>query len=145
LTDVSVGRVGRAHGRDGSFYVDGAEVDFAVGTRLRVAGDEHEVVRRSGTDERPLIKLSGIDDPAALRGEPLLADQELEEDEYLVSDLVGCEIEGLGRVEGVLDAPSCALLEVGEDRILVPLIADAVKHVDVERRIIEVDRDFLGY
>jgi 16S rRNA processing protein RimM len=145
LTEVTVGRVGRAHGRDGSFYVDGPDAAFEVGSRLRVAGAEHEVVRRGGTDERPLIRLAGVEDPALLRGEPLLAEQDLEEDEYVVSDLVGCEIDGLGRVERVLDAPSCPLLEVGEDGVLIPLVADAVKHVDLERRIIEVDREFLGF
>ena len=45
----------------------------------------------------------------------------------------------------MLDAPSCPLLEVGDDGLLIPLIGDAVKRVDLDRRIIEVDRDFLGY
>jgi 16S rRNA processing protein RimM len=145
LTEVTGGRVGRAHGRDGSFYVDEARADFPEGSHVRVAGDVHEVVRRAGTDDRPLIRLAAIDDPAPLRGELLLVEEELEEGEYLASDLIGCEVPGLGRVERVLDAPSSPLLEVGEQRLLVPLIADAVKHVDLERRIIEVDRDFLGY
>jgi 16S rRNA processing protein RimM len=145
LTEVTAGRVGRAHGRDGSFYVEAAAFDFRQGSHVRVSGSEHEVVRRAGTDDRPLIRLAGINDANALRGEILLVEEELEEDEYVVSDLVGCEIPGLGRVERVLDAPSCPLLEVGEDGHLVPLIGDAVKHVDLERKIIEVDRDFLGY
>jgi len=145
LTEVTAGRVGRAHGRDGSFYVDGAAFDFPEGSRVSVAGSEHEVVRRAGTDDRPLIRLGGIDDPNALRGEILLVEEELEDDEYLVSDLVGCQIPGLGRVERVLDAPSCTLLEVGEEGHLVPLIGDAVKRVDLVGKIIEVDRDFLGY
>jgi 16S rRNA processing protein RimM len=145
LTEVTGGRVGRAHGRDGSFYVDDARSGFSEGSRVRVAGAEHEVVRRAGTDDRPLIRLAGVDDPAPLRGELLLIEEELEEGEYLVSDLVGCEVPGLGRVGRVLEAPSAPLLEVGDARVLVPLIGDAVKHVDLERRIIEVDRDFLGY
>jgi 16S rRNA processing protein RimM len=145
LTEITGGRVGRAHGRDGSFYVDEAQALFAEGSRVRVGGAAHEVLRRAGTDDRPLIRLAGIDDPGALRGEVLLVEGELEDGEYLVSDLVGCEVPGLGRVERVLDAPSCPLLEVGDDALLVPLVGDAVKHVDLERRIIEVDRDFLGY
>jgi 16S rRNA processing protein RimM len=145
LTEVTAGRVGRAHGRDGSFYVDEPVAPFELGSRVRVAGAEHEVVRRAGTDDRPLIKLDGVADPAALRGEILLVDEELEDDEYLVSDLLECEVPGLGRVERVIDAPSCTLLEVGDEGHLVPLISDAVKQVDLERKIIEVDRDFLGY
>ena len=43
----------------------------------------------------------------------------------------------------VIAAPSCDLLEVGDDAILVPLISDAVKRVDTEARLIEVDTAFL--
>jgi 16S rRNA processing protein RimM len=145
LTEVTAGRVGRAHGRDGSFYVDAPVAAFELGLHIRVAGAEHEVIRRAGTDDRPLIKLDGVEDPAALRGEIMLVEEELEDDEYLVSDLLECEVPGLGRVRRVVDAPSCTVLEVGEEGHLVPLIPDAVKQVDLERKIIEVDRDFLGY
>ncbi|MEA2492829.1 MAG: hypothetical protein QOJ29_740, partial [Thermoleophilaceae bacterium] len=34
MTEVSVGRVGRAHGLDGSFYVEQAAFDFALGTSV---------------------------------------------------------------------------------------------------------------
>ena len=145
MTLVTAGRVGKAHGRDGSFYVEEPRFDFAEGSRVRLADAEHEVVRRAGTDDRPLIRLDGVEDPSPLRGEIMLMDDTLEEGEYLVSDLLGCEVPGLGRVERVLDAPSCTLLEVGEEGQLIPLIGDAVKHVDIERKIIEVDRDFLGF
>jgi 16S rRNA processing protein RimM len=142
--------VGRAHGRDGSFYVSHADHPLPLGTQLRIGGAEREVVRRAGTDDRPIIRLTGIDDReavVALQGEVLLIDEAespIGEDEYLVSDLIGCEVPGVGYVERVLDAPSCALLEVGHDGILIPLVSDAVKQVDLERRVIEVDREFLG-
>lgn len=145
MTLVTAGRVGRTHGRDGSFYVEAPQIDFAEGTRVLLGDVEREVVRRAGTDDRPLIRLQGIDDPGEVRGELMLIDGELEEGEYLVADLLGCEVPGLGRVERVLDAPSCTLLEVGDEGHLVPLIGDAVKRVDLEGGIIEVDRDFLGY
>jgi len=144
LTEVSAGRVGKVHGRDGSFYVENPSIAFELGSYVRIAGSDHEIVRRAGTDDRPLIKLAGIDDPAAVRGEVLLTDAELEPDEYLVSDLIGCEVPGIGYVERVLDGPSCDVLEVGMDGVLVPLVGDAVKRVDLDARIIEVDRDFLG-
>jgi ribosomal 30S subunit maturation factor RimM len=44
----------------------------------------------------------------------------------------------------VLDGPSCELLEVGEDALLIPFVSDAVKRVDIHERVIEIDRDFLG-
>jgi len=148
LTQITVGHVGRAHARDGSFYVDGASHLLPEGLRVGIGGREYEIARRAGTDDRPLVRLAGVDDrnaAIALQGEPIVAEGELEEGEYLAADLVGCEVPGLGRVERVLDAPSCSLLEVGEDALLVPLVGDAVKHIDLERKIIEVDREFLGY
>jgi 16S rRNA processing protein RimM len=150
LSEVSAGRVGRPHGRDGSFYVDRPAHPLAEGTVVRVAGADRRVERRAGTDDRPLIRLEGVGDrdaATALRGEFLLldvADAPLEEGEFIVADLVGCRIEGLGFVERVLDGPSCDVLEVGEEAVLVPLVSDAVKRVDLERRIIEIDREFLG-
>jgi 16S rRNA processing protein RimM len=145
LTLVTAGRVGKAHGRDGSFYVHDSRADFELGSTIQIGEQTHEITRRDGTDDRPLIKLAGVDDPSAIRGEIMLVDEELEDDEYLAADLIGCEVPGLGRVERVLDAPSCALLEVGEDAHLIPLIGDAVKKVDLENKRIEVDRDFLGF
>lgn len=145
MTLVTAGRVGKPHGRDGSFYVDDPRFDFAAGSRVRLADAEHEVVRRAGTDDRPLIRLDGLGDPSVVAGEILLVDEQLEDDEYLVADLIGCEVPGLGTVKRVIEAPSASLLEVGDEDHLIPLIGDAVKRVDLERRIIEVDRDFLGY
>jgi 16S rRNA processing protein RimM len=145
LTLVTAGRVGKAHGLDGSFYVDEPRTGFELGSTVQLGDAEHKIIRRDGIDDRPLIKLEGVEDPREVRGEILLVDEQLEEGEYLVADLLGCEVPGLGRVERVVDAPSCALLEVGDEGHLIPLIGDAVKQVDLERKIIEVDRDFLGY
>jgi 16S rRNA processing protein RimM len=150
LTDVSAGRVGRAHGRDGSFYVANPAHGFAVGGTVKLAGVERRIERRAGTDARPLIRLDGIEDreaAAALLGETLLVDQvqaPLAEDEWIVSDLVGCHIEGIGYVERVLKGPSCDVLEVGPDSVLIPFVSDAVKRVDRDAHVIEVDRAFLG-
>jgi ribosomal 30S subunit maturation factor RimM len=48
----------------------------------------------------------------------------------------------------VLALPSCEVLEIerpgGEPDLLVPLIQDAVRAVDVDRREIDVDLGFLG-
>ena len=73
---VGAGRVGRAHGLDGSFYVDAPAEPLAEGTEVTVAGRATVVERRAGTDARPLVRLRGIDDrdaAAALRGELLLS------------------------------------------------------------------------
>jgi 16S rRNA processing protein RimM len=143
LTLVTAGRVGKPHGRDGSFYVEGPRHALPEGTDLTVAGRTHRILRRAGTDERPLIRLAGLDDARPLRGELLLVEDELAEDEWLAADLVGCRVPGLGSVTQVVDGPSCSVLEL-DDGTLVPFISDAIERVDLEAREIRVREGFLG-
>jgi 16S rRNA processing protein RimM len=150
LTDaarlVSVGQVGRAHGRDGSFYVEHPDGGLEIGLELTVAGERRRVERRDGTAERPLLRLSGVADraaAAALHGELLLAADEGRDHEWLVEDLVGLRVESLGAVRRVIDAPSCAVLEL-EDGTLIPFVEDAIQSVDPDAGIIRVDLSFLG-
>ena len=144
---VSAGRVGRAHGLDGSFYVEQTAEPLAPGTDVTVAGHAARVERRAGTDARPIVRLSGVGDrdaAEALRGERILVDGgDLAEDEYLTADLVGCEVVGIGEVRRVIAGPSCDVLEVGDDGVLVPFISDAIRRVDTADRVIEVDAVFL--
>lgn len=146
MTAVSAGRIGKPHGRDGSFWLDAAAAELAEGDEVQVAGRTATVVRSDGTESRPLLRLTGFDEReavVALRGEQLLVEATLAEDEWLAGDLVGCSVDGMGEVARVLDGPTCDLLEL-DDGTLVPLVADAVAHVDVEARRIEINRRFLG-
>jgi 16S rRNA processing protein RimM len=146
---VTAGRVGRPHGLDGSFKVLDAVHTLEVGTVVTVAEQQTRVRSRRGTDAQPIVALQGVrsrEDAAALGGQLLLLsepDAPLGEGEWLAEDLVGCEVEGIGRVVRVMDGPSCDVLEVGEGT-LVPLVSDAVLEVDTDRRRIRVDRAFLG-
>ncbi len=139
--------MGRAHGLDGSFYVEHVTEPLDSGAEVVVAGRSRQIERRAGTDERPILRVTGVVDrnaAEALRGEPILVDGgELAEGEFLIADLVGCEVPGLGTVRRVIAAPSCDLLEVGDDKVLVPLISDAVTRIDTAGRLIEVDLAFL--
>jgi len=141
LTLVTAGRVGKPHGLDGSFYVDGASHPLPVGTALTLADRPHEVERRAGTDERPLIRLAGVDDPRELRGELVLVEAELAEDEWLAADLLRCSVPGHGRVVRLLDGPSCSVLEL-EDGVLVPFISDAIE--SVQEGEIRLNEGYLG-
>jgi ribosomal 30S subunit maturation factor RimM len=78
---------------------------------------------------------------------------ELEEDEWWATDLEGCAVRDGSREVGVvarlLALPSCEVLEVarsepGTPDLLVPLVRDAVRDVDLDRRVIDVDLRFLG-
>ena len=145
---VAAGRVGRPHGLDGSFHVIDPRERLDEGTEVTVAGRRAVVERRAGTDDRPIVRISGVADRDAaseLGGASLLVPAgDLDEGEYLTADLVGCQVRGIGEVRRVLSAPSCDLLEVGDEAVLVPLISDAVKHVDLDAKLIEVDLAFLG-
>jgi 16S rRNA processing protein RimM len=70
----------------------------------------------------------------------------LEEDEYWADDLVGLVVvdgdREVGRVERVVSLPSCEVLEVGE--LLIPLVGDAVRDVDLAAGRVDVDLAFLG-
>jgi 16S rRNA processing protein RimM len=74
----------------------------------------------------------------------------LGDDEWWPEQLEGCRVEDAGRavgvVRGVRTLPSCDVLEVeraGGGELLVPLVRDAVRSVDVGARRIDVDLAFL--
>jgi 16S rRNA processing protein RimM len=156
---LSAGRVGRPHGLDGSFHVTRPRARvLALGATVTVAGADVEIVRLAGTEARPIVRLAGHDSRdavQALRGADLMVRRAdlppLEEDEWYAEDLEGCRVVDGGREVGVvrrmLAYPSCELLEVetgtgGE--LLVPLVSDAVRDVDIAAQRIDVDLSFLG-
>jgi 16S rRNA processing protein RimM len=164
---LRAGTVGRAHGLDGSFHVTGvAQSVFAaleLGAEVRVGSELRRVTRLAGHPARPLMRLEGCsrrEDAEALRGAELTvaraAAPALEEDEWWAEDLEGCTVRDGDRPVGVVSAllalPSCEVLEVRRDgeagarmpALLVPLIRDAVRSVDIERSEIDVDLRFLG-
>jgi 16S rRNA processing protein RimM len=153
------GRVGRPHGLDGSFHVTRPNAPLLrEAVNVRVDESELEITRRAGTDRSPILRLAGHDDrraAEALRGKDLMVARqtapELGEDEWWAEDLTGCDVHDGGRPVGVvrrlLELPSCEVLEVertGGGELLVPLVSDAVREVDLERRAIDVDLRFLG-
>ena len=118
-----------------------------------VDGVRRSIDRRAGTLERPILRLDGCasrEDAEALRGRTLEVPVEeapsLEAGEYWAHQLVGCRVTDgereLGVVERMVALPSCEALEVGE--LLIPMVRDAIRFVDVAARRIDVDSRFLG-
>ena len=143
MTLVTAGRVGKPHGLDGSFYVEGARHALPEGCSVLLGSEPRTVERRAGTDDRPLIRLSGVSDLRAFRQEVILVEDELEQGEWLAADLVGLTVPGMGRVARLVDAPSCTVLEL-DDGTLVPMVSDAIDRVDLDAGEIHVNREFLG-
>ena len=153
------GRVGRPHGLDGSFHVTRPNAQLLAGTATVVVDDrELHITRRAGTERRMILRLQDHDDRAAaesLRGKDLMVARtgapELGPDEWWAEDLAGCAVHdgdrAVGTVRRLIELPSCEVLEVersGAADLLVPLVTDAVREVDVDRRTIEIDLAFLG-
>jgi 16S rRNA processing protein RimM len=151
---LTVGRIGRPHGLDGSFYVVDPLPELPAKGGM-VSG--RRIVRRSGTTERPILRLEGSEsreDAEALRGTSLTVPREdtmLSEDEFWASDVEGCTVVSgdveVGVVLRMNVLPSVEVLEV--DRIdgsvlLVPLVRDCIRSIDLEARRIDIDLEFLG-
>jgi 16S rRNA processing protein RimM len=152
---LEAGRVGRPHGLDGSFHLTrpSPDVPLAEGAHVEVDGVARRVVRRAGTDEAPIVRLEGCDSREAadaLRGRALLVAEAdvppLGPGEYWAHELEGCRVvdgdREVGEVARMIALPSCEALEVG-DR-LIPLVRDAIRSIDRDARVIDVDLGFLG-
>jgi 16S rRNA processing protein RimM len=148
---IAAGRVGRPHGLDGSFYVVRPVAELLQeGTVVVVAGAERRIERRAGTDARPIVRLEGAasrDEAEALRGASLEAEPgPLAEGEFWAHELAGCRVvdgaRDVGVVARMIALPSCEALEVGDH--LIPLVRDAIRSVDLEARVIDVDMGFVG-
>ncbi len=157
-SSTEAGHVGRAHGLDGSFHVTRPRADvLADATHVIVVGERREIVRRAGTEARPILRLSGCESreaAEALRGQALLVERaalpELGADEWWPEDLEGCRVRDgdrdVGVVASVLVLPSCEALQVRREQgaeLLVPLVRDAVRAVDVKGRDIDIDLTFV--
>ena len=150
MTDwVRVGRVGKPHGLDGSFFVEQASEDalrFAVGATLYVGEEPASIVASKRAGGRPVIKL----DRAVERGAHLsvrAADlPPPEEGGYYVFQLVGLEVveqdgRRLGCVAEVAPGVANDVLEL-DSGVALPMVAACVLEVDRERGRIVVASGF---
>jgi 16S rRNA processing protein RimM len=154
------GLVGRPHGLDGSFYVMEPDVSLLeLGGTVSLGGLEREIVRRAGTDRRPILRVEGCenrDAAVALGGQELVVESAtrppLGPDEFSAEQLEGARVydgeHEVGVVLRLFGLPSCECLEVersgGGAALLVPLVRDAIREVDPERARIDIDLAFLG-
>jgi 16S rRNA processing protein RimM len=136
---IVVGRVGKSHGLDGSFVVEGASETrehFVTGARLYVDGEAREVVGSKQARGRPVIRL----DQRVARGSELRVPRDAlaptAEDEYYVFQLVGLRVEEegggeLGTVEDVAPGVANDVLEL-DSGLALPMVEDCVLSVDLD-------------
>ena len=162
---VIVGQLGRPHGTAGAIRVvpTGPTLDtLGSGTKLvgrGPAGDRPLVlIDRSGAPPHIILRFEGVesrDQASALSGCSLLAPVDAlpaidDEATFYVRDLVGCAVfvEGspAGVVVDIIPGAANDALEIEHDgaRMLVPFITDAVSHLDVPARRVEVRAGFVN-
>ena len=146
---VRIGRVGKPHGLDGSFFVERGSEDkerFAVGAKLHVDGEPAKVVASKRSRGRPVIRL----DREPPRGAELAVPRDelppTGEDEYYEFQLIGLVVEeegghALGHVTAVLPGPANDVLEL-DSGLLLPLVGACVLQVDLDASRILISRGF---
>jgi 16S rRNA processing protein RimM len=137
---LDASRVGEDAMREGIV----ATLHFADGTSREMTV---RAVRRH--QDRPLIRLAGIDDATAaqaLTGAGVTiarSDAPLAAGEYFDDDLIGCRVidesqADCGTVSAVLHYPIQDMLVIGKQKTLLPLVRAFIAKVDVARKEIHV-------
>jgi 16S rRNA processing protein RimM len=146
---VPVGRVGRRHGLDGAFVVEGASEDperFAPGAQLYVGGEPAVVVESKRAGGRLVVRL----DREAERGAELAVSRaglaQPPDGEFYVFQLVGLAVEErggrvLGRVQDVAPGVANDVLEL-DSGVALPLVEECVLSVDLQGGRILVAQGF---
>jgi 16S rRNA processing protein RimM len=146
---VRIGRVGKPHGLDGSFFVEQASEDearFAEGATLQVNGEPATVIGSKRSGGRPVIRL----DREVPRGAELSVPRSdlppTEAHEYYAFELVGLAVEEeggreLGRVSEVQPGIANDVLQL-DSGFALPVVDACVLEVDLEARRILVARGF---
>jgi 16S rRNA processing protein RimM len=146
---ITIGKVGKTHGLEGSFVVEDASEDpdrFEPGATLLVEGEPAEVVERKRAGGRLVVRL---DRPVARGAALQIRRADLPEPEpgsYYVFQLVGLEVEEeggrtLGTVAEVAPGIANDVLEL-DSGLALPLVGACVREVDLEQRRILVAPGF---
>jgi 16S rRNA processing protein RimM len=142
---VAVGRVGRPHGLDGSFVVEGAseaEERFAEGSTLWIDGAPARVVGSKRAGGRPVIRLDRPAERGAWLEIPRDRLSEPEEGSYYAFQLVGCDVEEeggrrLGRVARVAPGVANDVLEL-DTGLALPMAETCIRDIDLDAGTISV-------
>ena len=144
-----IGQIVGAFGIKGQVKVEmitSFESRFDKGNIVFLDGKPLKIEKSQFHKGRPLIKLAGIETMSqaeALQWKTLEAEggPEMEEDEYLLEDLIGLKVvtvegEELGVVDAIEDYPAHEILLVGE--IMIPLVDEFIKDIDLEDGVMTV-------
>ena len=146
---IPIGKVGRPHGIDGSFFVEQPSEDerwWKTGARFLAGGAPVEVVAHRTSSGRPVIKV----EPPVERGALIEVERAdlpaTGEDEYYAFELVGLDVaEENGRVLGKVTAVTAGVandvLEL-DSGVLLPMVEECVRSIDLDASRIVVAEGF---
>lgn len=148
---VPVGRIVGVFGIRGALKVEPLTdflERFEPKRRVWIAGQPYTILSVHVHNGQVRISVEGVDSPEAaeaLRGSLVTVPEEerpqLEEGEYRVGDLIGMDVVtdtgyDVGTLDAVLPYPAQDILKIGD--VLIPMSAQFVKEIDLERRTITV-------
>jgi 16S rRNA processing protein RimM len=152
---VEIGGVARAHGIRGEVVIITHDPDsetLGIVERIFVNGVERKIAGARDTHRGWLVQLEGVvtrNDAEALRGakvEVLRDELDLDPDDVLLSDLIGCKVvltDGTpwGEVAGIDAGPGQDRLIIHDNGVerLVPLVDVLVPKIDLDARVVTVD------
>jgi 16S rRNA processing protein RimM len=151
---VEIGRIARAHGIRGEVVIathdPGSDLLDRQST-LWIGGVAREVVQARSTPRGWLVQLAGVatrNAAEALRGQVVEVDRaalQLDEDDVLLDDLIGCRVQ---RVDGTPWGTIAAVEGGMQDRLVIhdgdierqlPLVDEFVTDIDLEAGVVTVD------
>ena len=152
---VEIGGIARAHGIKGEVVIVTHDPDSdtlgAVET-IYVAGTPRKIVQARDTHRGWLVALEGVttrNDAEALRGQVVEVDRdalELDEDDVLLNDLIGCAVKKTdgtpwGTVAAVEagDFQDLLIIHDGDIERMLPLVDVFVTSIDLDHSVITVD------
>ena len=151
---IEIGGVARAHGIKGEVVIvthDPDSTTLGEVDHIWIGGTLRTITGARGTHRGWLIALEGIatrNDAEALQGKVVEVDRsllELDEDDVLLGDLIGCAVVRRGQPWGTIAAVDAGELQDllvihdGDVERLIPLVDELVTDIDLDARIVTVD------
>jgi 16S rRNA processing protein RimM len=152
---VEIGGIARAHGIKGEVVIVTHDPDSeTLGSveTIYVAGTPKKILQARDTHRGWLVVLEGVvtrNDAEALRGQPVEVDRdalELDEEDVLLNDLIGCAVKKLdgtpwGTVAAVEagDFQDLLIIHDGDIERMLPLVDVFVTNIDLDHSVITVD------
>ncbi|MEO6776385.1 MAG: ribosome maturation factor RimM [Kofleriaceae bacterium] len=152
---IEIGGIARAHGIKGEVVIfthDPDSTTIGEVATIFVAGVVKNILKARGTHRGWLVALEGVatrNDAEALQGKPVEVERdqlELDADDVLLGDLVGCKVRrpdgsdwGIVAHVDAGELQDLLVIYDGDIERLLPLVDEFVTQIDLDERVIHID------